>query len=113
MKNILCTFIFGSLALSISAQESVERPKTDEVIIQLSETGVNGETIAIIRDAINFPTKYNEYVQPYLKHKSFPIDVTDDNQLKKWIDENPELIKRLYKDREIAHEKLYGPRKKD
>ena len=58
-----------------------------------------------------------ETVIPYIENNSFPEKGNTtkneyDELIRAWIESNPILIDDFRKDRQAAHEKLYGPRKK-
>jgi len=129
MKNITTTIIIVLLSYVAVAQQvpldpnnnselnSNQTSSTDQVAV-VSKKAQLLELVAIFNDAIDVPTKYNEYVKPYLNMNGFPqkgeASKTEyDESVMNWINSNSETIEQLYIDRQKAHDELYGPRKKD
>ena len=97
----------GSFAFGQSNSNST----TDVPVSTIDHNARLLEAIAIINDAITAPTKYNEYVTPFMDKKSFPKDSENfDSDLKQWFLTNPEILEELFIERKKAHTKLYGPR---
>lgn len=106
-------YLLGSLALltanfSFSQTDAVERNVTIEDKLF--------EVTAICMDAVETPTKYNEYVKPFLLLPDFPKKPTSitNEEFKKNIHsyfvKHPNLMDEILKERKITHDKLYGPR---
>lgn len=102
----------------ICAQELNEEKnasQSDAQIAVISTEVQLHELIAIFKDAIKAPTKYNAYVQPYLEMSGFPqkgeaSKSEFDTMLTDWINSNSQEIEQLIIDRQKAHDELYGPR---
>ena len=110
---LFCTSLYSQNNIQDNFEsKNVISSDTDIAITEKYNEISDLETIAIFKDAINFPTKFNKYVEPYLFLENFPKknDLDFDDLLSKWIANNPEKIKALYRDRKKAHTKLYGPR---
>ena len=117
MKNILIlTLIISCFCGCLQAQSFEQTAPSDlDTPVQTVDAQVL-ELIAVFNDAIDFPTKYNEYVIPIMQEATFPVKQNlskqeYDTQLEKWINENPLKIEEFKVVRQKAHDELYGPRK--
>jgi hypothetical protein len=104
------------LGFGANAQTNMPQSSDDETKAP-NKTAKNLELIAIFKDAIDVPTKYNAYVKPYISLKAFPKNKNYsksqyDSYIEKWINDNPSIIDEFIVVRKKAHEELYGPRVK-
>ncbi|MCB0402777.1 MAG: hypothetical protein KDD41_11880 [Flavobacteriales bacterium] len=110
MKKIyflgILSLIFSATAFSQS--DNVQNPITDEERLL--------EATIVCLDALEAPTKYNEFAKPFISMPGFPQPSPslshDDlrNQINAYFVTHPELIDQVRKERKIAHDQLYGPR---
>ena len=70
----------------------------------------------ICLDAVEAPTKYNEFAKQYINKPAFPkasSSVSHDELQKNisdWLETQPKLIENILTERKKAHDKLYGAR---
>ena len=118
MKIGKCLILSMICSTATFAQETkVKAQSTDEQEILVQDEAITLELIAVFNDAVDAPTEFNEYVIPYLERSDFPLNKTNtksefDQLIREWIESNPKVIEQFHKDRQVAHDKLYGPRKK-
>ncbi len=114
MKNHLVLLILlGLFGGSISNAQEI--PPSDYIEETPNKEAQVLELIAIFNDAIDAPTNYNAYVNPFIKEVSFPLKQNlskqeYDTQLEKWINDNPLIIDKFLEVRQKAHDELYGKR---
>ncbi len=90
--------------------------QTDAVENKITTEDKLVEVTAICLDAIEAPTKYNEFAKPFISLANFPQNspsITREQlrqNIKQYFIEHPDLIDKVRKERKIAHDKLYGPR---
>lgn len=83
---------------------------------QLTEEYELTEATAICMDAIYSPTKYNEYIKPFINSNSFPqktMSVSKEDFKKlvfAYLKKQPVVVKNILSERKKAHKKLYGTR---
>jgi hypothetical protein len=109
-KYVLLGMLTASIAVYSNAQS------TDDVKITITENDKRVEATAICLDAIEAPTKYNEFAKQFITLPNFPIkknSVTSENYKKEvdqWLVTNPFLIDKILTERKKAHDILYGTR---
>jgi hypothetical protein len=107
-KNIfllaLATLFWGAL----SAQS------TDQTTLTITKEQQRLEATIICLDAIEAPTKYNEFAKPFITKSTFPKANNSHDELKKdindWLVEHPSEVNKILAERKKAHDILYGPR---
>ena len=106
-------YLLGLLALITS---STTFGQTDAIQNKITTEDKLVEVTAICLDAIEAPTKYNEFVKPYLSLPNFPQNSESISReklsadIKSYLALHPELLDEIRAERKKAHDKLYGPR---
>lgn len=96
-----------------NAQSAADKNNNSELAI--TEDGKRLEATIICLDAVEAPTKYNEFAKQFITLPSFPKKLNSSNEdLKKnidnWFKNNPSMIDKVRTERKKAHDALYGPR---
>lgn len=114
MRNILVLIAFSSiLVINLQAQSDNQ---TNNPELEITEEGKRLEATLICLDAIEAPTKYNEFAKQFITLPSFPqkTNLITSEKLRKNINNyfinHPNLIDKVRLERKIAHDKLYGKR---
>lgn len=115
MRNILFLIVFSSLLGNINLQAQSDN-QTNNPELEISDDGKRLEATIICLDAIEVPTKYNEFAKQFISLPNFPqkTKLITSEELKKNINDyfvnHPNLIDRVRLERKEAHDKLYGKR---
>jgi len=111
MRKIIFLAAFLTFVLSnISAQSNTD----NQLTITIEDKKV--EATAICLDAIESPTKYNEFAKQFISLPNFPqkTNFITAKELKikieSWLLEHPKEIDKILLERKKAHDILYGPR---
>lgn len=96
----IATIILGALmSQGLSAQSNTEKKTTPASDVNTGYTYDFDKTMDLITDRITSPNKSNADVQVFLDQPDFPvlaigknIDANYKDQLRKWMEKNPNLI---------------------
>ena len=94
----------------------VNAQSTDQVTHNVTFEEKKLEALVICMDAIEVPTKYNEFATQFINSPSFPKKETSESQneykakIDQWLKDNPTIVDEIMTERKKAHDKLYGPR---
>lgn len=109
-KYVLLSFLIALMAVYSSAQT------TDAVELTITEDGKRIEATAICADAVEAPTRYNEFAKQFITLPNFPVkkgSVTSETykkEISEWLATNPSLVDKILIERKKAHDILYGSR---
>lgn len=84
--------------------------------LEITEEGKRLEAIIVCMDAIEAPTKYNEFAKSFISLPGFPkkTDFQTTEKLKEaidaWFKKNVLVIDKVRLERKKAHDQLYGKR---
>ncbi len=110
-KHILLGILAVVLTTYSSAQSADDTSGNPE--LKMTEEGSRLEATVICLDAIEAPTKYNEFAKQFTSLANFPKKGTlSSDELKKnidqWFKNNPSMIEKVREERKKAHDILYG-----
>ena len=104
--------------LALIGNEAISQT-TDPVNAQLSEYTPQEKLLdatIICLDAIEAPTKYNEFAKQFVNEVTFPKASTSishdelQQSINDWLVTRPSTIEKILVERKKAHDILYGPR---
>ena len=111
MKKILIALlVLGFYGNSAYAQSA------DQVTTEYTQSEKLLDATIICLDAVEAPTKYNEFAKQFISAPSFPLkkvtSTREDYQqeISNWLTTNSSIIEKVLVERKKAHDILYGPR---
>lgn len=112
-KYVLLGILAVSMTVYSNAQTADDANNNSELTI--TEEGKRLEATIICLDAVESPTKYNEFAKQFTSLTNFPKKGTlSSDELKKnidqWFKNNPSMIDKVREERKKAHDALYGSR---
>ena len=95
---------------------SVKAQSPDQTTAPITKEQYRFEATIICLDAIEAPTKYNEFAKQFINQPSFPKEKKADSsdelktQIDTWLKAHPSVVNQVLTERKKAHDILYGPR---
>ncbi|MDF1673979.1 MAG: hypothetical protein P1U41_10760 [Vicingaceae bacterium] len=112
-KNLLLTILLIIFGLSSYAQSDNQ---TGNPELQITEEGKRLEATLICLDALEAPTKYNEFAKQFITLPNFPqksLSLSSEDlrkNINQYFINHPKMIDNVRDERKKAHDKIYGSR---
>ncbi len=112
-KSYLLTSLFVVLSVFSYAQSDQQVSNSE---LTITQDGKRLEATIVCLDALEAPTKYNEFAKQFTSMPNFPKNSSaiTNAQLRSsidtWFKNNPTVIDQVRSEQKKAHDILYGPR---
>ncbi len=110
MKNYLIVILLVLIGSSTYAQSTTDPTSPSTIKNDRLDATI------ICLDAVEAPTKYNDFAKQFINIPSFPKKtgkVSQDlykKEINNWLIANPSVVGKILIERKKAHDILYGPR---
>jgi hypothetical protein len=112
-KNLLLSALIALFGFSVNAQSDNQNGNPE---LTITKAGERLEATIACLDAIEAPTKYNAFANPFINTPGFPQKsaTMSSQQLRskidQWFKDNPKVVNQVRAARKKSSDILYGPR---